>query len=326
MQLVPKPAQFVETTPDPIDVRFLKAAQKLDARITTTVERVYRDWTALGEMFDEARTKGYHTALGIPVFEDYIKARLPDRNGKTQVFEAMRVFKLLVKDETVSREDVRGMTQGNATALAQMKKANIPITATHIVQAKTLSAAEFKKEVFKEAPALHAKAESEAGRHVPGGAVVLVRRQYEFNADTDAMMQRCAAIAVHVTREDVTLEEGKNPNPLPFTDRWFQSMCQEYEATYGAEYEESLAASEAEGRSGAAKEKERMRTVPDDEGSIDGEEDGGYATRHDEEILTPADSIECPTCHGSGERSDNVDLPCLTCEGEGTVTAAYLVL
>jgi len=299
MQLIQKP-EFAETIPDAVDARFAKAATKLDGKIQATIDKVGRDMTALGEMFLEVKDKGYHVAMGFPVFADYVKARFPG-TSKTQVFEAMRVVRELTSGDNpvASSEDIRGMSQDNATVLAQLKKKKVPITPELIEQAKTMPAAQFKSDVaYVASPDLAQATAVRQGRPLAGGVEISVTRKYTMTTEVAAQMERCAEIAKYVTRDSDQQES--------FVDRWLGSMCAEYEATYRAEYEEFIAAAEAEGAAAGAAEKDNIRITPEE------------MDEEDEAILADV-GVVCQACSGSGERAENSELPCEVCDGDGYV-------
>ena len=100
---------------EPHTKSFVREAEILDEKIGRQIERIQKDYVALGEMFLEMFKKWYHRALGYGRFEEYLKARYPDQ-GKTQIFQNMRIVKELTAGDNpeVAREDVREMPRDYA--------------------------------------------------------------------------------------------------------------------------------------------------------------------------------------------------------------------
>jgi hypothetical protein len=241
LAVVPKSTPAVKDTLEPIITpSFKKAAAENDAAITKTLDIIGKTWVSLGELFAESKAKGYHVALGFKSFADYCEAK--SGKSKSQVYMAMEVVKELTSGEkpVVTKDDLHQMTQENAAAVTKLKQKGVKITPTIIDQAKNLSADSFRtKVVHKHDPVSEQKDAVKKGTTIAGSKTTTIRITYEMLPETAASMHRCSEIARYVTRD--------GDKETPFTDRFLQSMCAEYESANAAEYESAKAEEEAKG-------------------------------------------------------------------------------
>ncbi len=285
-EVPPAPAEIKRVDPAAIDLRFQKAAEKLDAKIVDKVRSIGVDFVELGGMFNEAKAKGYNVALGFPVWSDYVEARTG--KSKTQVYQAMSVERELTSGDNpiVSKADVLQMPQETAETIVRLKKDNVTITPEIIEQAKTMSVTKFQSQVaypasprlatraaanagapaarsntnadgtkIAEVPSADAQPESESSPLAAAGEV-FIKQVWTLRSDTVADLKRSEAIARYVTRDA--------DQSIPWQDRFLQSMCAEFIATWEAAYEEHRDDANAEGHFAATRTKEMMALSDDD--------------------------------------------------------------
>jgi len=306
--LAKTPPSFVSTEPDPVDLRFQKAAIKLDTKIVAKIRNMSLDFVELGAMCNEMTAKGYYRALGFNTKTAYFKDRFPDK-GKSQLFEAMRIERVLTsgEDPVVSKEDVLAMPQENASAIVRMHKAGVTITEQIVTQAKELPISKFQSEVvFKENPKEAAHAAAETGDLPAGtgvGQTLTKHKHYELLLDTVSSLARSEEIARYVVRDD--------RREIPFVDKFLQAMSADFQASYAAEYEEWKANEEAEGAHAEAVEKSELALRPPSQ--LDPEDDAEIL---DAEYIDEEDhGVPCPECKGTKENPPGA--PCENCDGKG---------
>ena len=279
-EVPPAPAEIKRVDPAAIDLRFQKAAEKLDSKIVDKVRSIGVDFVELGGMFNEAKAKGYNVPLGYPVFSEYVEARTG--KSKTQIYQAMSVERELTSGDNpiVSKADVLQMPQETAETIVRLKKENVPITPEIIEQAKTMSVTKFQSQVaYPASPRLATRAAANAGEasarsnttptgtkiETEGGdpsplavteGEVFIKQVWTLRSDTVADQKRCEAIARYVTRDA--------DQSIPWQDRFLQSVFAEFIATWEAAYEEHRADADAEGNFAATRTKEIMALTDDD--------------------------------------------------------------
>jgi hypothetical protein len=220
---------------------FIKEAQKLDKWIVETIRRVGNDVISLGRAFLEVQTKGYHVALGFKRAEDYIEARWPDQ-GKTQVFQAMRIVRELTTGDkpSVTEDDIRSMTKENAEGLAKLKKQGHAITPELIQEAKTLPAKQFQDDVvLARSPELAQRAAARKGTHLDTLPEILVKRTVTFTSPVEAMRVKCFEICRWLNPADGARDEES------FANMAYSAIFAEFLSSYQAEYEQVMADQES---------------------------------------------------------------------------------
>lgn len=221
---------------------FIKEAQKLDKWIVETIHRVGNDVISLGRAFLEVQTKGYHVALGFKRAEDYIEARWPDQ-GKTQVFQAMRIVRELTTGDkpSVTEDDIRSMTKENAEGLAKLKKQGHAITPELIREAKTLPAKQFQDDVvLARSPELAQRAAARKGTHLDTVPEILVKRTTTFTSPVEAMRVKCFEICRWLNPTEGNRDEES------FTNMAYSAIFAEFLSSYQAEFEQVMAEQEAQ--------------------------------------------------------------------------------
>lgn len=249
---------------------FIKEAQRLDAKIVATIDRMGKDIVYLGQAFGEMQDKGYHTALGFQRFELYLTARWPDQ-AKTQVFQAMRIVRELTggPSPAVADDDIRQMTATNAEGLARMKKAGQTITPELISQAKTMPIQRFQTEIVL--PSIPELATRQAVRDGNPLAVstpeILVKRTFTLSAITAANLGKCFEICRWINKDDAEDKSHKDEDSS-FEEKAMAAIVGEFLSTYQAEYEQALADAESHEAANAQANSNAMgelNVTPEDE-------------------------------------------------------------
>jgi hypothetical protein len=220
----------------PYSKTFVREAQRLDERIVKTIERIQKDVIALGEMFGEMQTKGYHIALGFSTFTNYLQARWPEQS-KTQVFQAMRIVRELTQGDhpAVSKEDVREMPRNNAEGLAKLKSAGVEITPQLIEDAKTLPIRRFQEDIVL--PQLPEQAQRERARDgldlAPEPEIFVVRK-FTLSGTVSSNLSKAIEVAKWLTSN--TEHDPKES----FDDRVIDAIVGEFLSRYQADFEEIM--------------------------------------------------------------------------------------
>lgn len=241
-----------KATPEGFTKAAVREAQRLDEKIVKTIDRLKKDYVVLGQMFNEMHKKGYHRALGFNRFEDYMRDRYPDQ-GKSQVFQAMRVVRELGPGEdgskpTVSDDDLREMPRDNAEGLAKLKKAGHTITPQLIEDAKTLPIKRFQEEILMPMTPERQAAAGEAA--VPAAEPeVMVRRAFTLSGSVASRLAKAVEIAEYIS--------GGRQGTESFDDRVIDTIVGEFLSTYEADYEEM--------KKGQGREAHHRATVAQDE-------------------------------------------------------------
>ena len=314
----------IATVPDApaagLDKAYLKEAQKLDAKIIETINRMGKDVVCLGEAFGEMQDKGFHVALGFPRFEDYLAARWPERGaGKSKVFQAMRIVRELTSGEnpTVSKEDVRDMPVTNAEGIAKLKKDGHEITPELIQEAKTMPVERFQREVVEaRSPDLAQRAAAERGTTLASAPEVLVTRRITLSSPTEAMRVKWFEI-FRWLRKERAADEQPEVSDLTFEDEAWRFCLAEALSTHQAEYEQVMAEREAYTLSNAQAHSSAGVTTEaggESDGISEADEDGEEESEADQaddavegEVLASTDPV--------GAEAEDVSHTVQTCAG-----------
>jgi hypothetical protein len=268
-----KPSPIVDTAPDApaaaaLDHSFKKKADKLHAKILAKIESIDKGIVELGEMGLDMKDQAYFTVIRRSVDEDgnayenpalapcyktsseYFRAVLPQGNGKTQMFQAMRVVRELTSGDNpiMTRAEVNGMTKENAEGMAKLKQSGVAITPEIKQQAKDLPIRRFAKEVVQAlVPGAAVAAAAGEGRSLAHEPAILMKISFEWPsilmAEWNAVMEMARHAAADSDRTEPLQEKalwlllvaGRNE----FQAGWEQHLFEE-------EQEAALKASEAQ--------------------------------------------------------------------------------
>jgi hypothetical protein len=274
----------------------MREAERLDEKVQKTIARMGKDLIAVGEMFEEIQSKGFHRALGFNRMEDYIRSRGGEL-GKSQVFQAMSIVRNLTSgpNPTVSKEDVREMPKDNAEALVRMKKAGVTITPEIIQDAKTLPVHRFQAEIEDMSPNLGQRNAVERGEHLDASPEILVPRKFMLSGSVAARLAKAVIVADRLTK-------GNDPQQS-FDDRVIEFIVADFLSEYEAEYEQAMGNDIAEGEHNATVYRDSLG--PEAPAVV---EDGfGVDIAEDEE--EDADVVHQPEAEGTEAEETAVEKP-----------------